>query len=518
VVLLGSGQLPATPAGPNQVREPAGWAGRLRWTQRRVVAGVVLRHGVLRDPQAAPYWTVTIDAVTRSSITGQYADAELGTRRWAARTAARLRADGYRPRVRAFDWAGYSDTPRGLEGVRVRVGHFGSAGAARAEVNGLAGRGFPTAAVEWTGMDQDQAPDAEQVHEVIISPRAYRGTLEVSQDGPVASEHTASEVAAVRRATVVTNGGFFVVSPAEGYPGASAGLAVYGGALESMSAGARGALVLGAGRPRIEHLVSTVTVRVGGGTRAVQGINRLPGVIVDCGRPGDRPSSQPRQDVACTSASELVLFTGRLGANVPAGPGTQVNVGPGGRVRYAGERRGGRVPAGGCVLEGIGSLGRWLRRHAAAGRRVVLRERVADRRGQPLTLRRGVSVASGGPVLLADGKPTIDAVAEGDIVPADLSFNYAWAQQRQPRTLAGVSRSGQLILATIDGRQPGYSEGATLVEAAALMRSLGAVSALNLDGGGSTTLVVRGALENRPSDGAERAVGNFVLARPLFPR
>ena len=58
------------------------------------------------------------------------------------------------------------------------------------------------------------------------------------------------------------------------------------------------------------------------------------------------------------------------------------------------------------------------------------------------------------------------------------------------------------------------SEGATLVEEAALMRSLGAVSAVNLDGGGSTTMVAGGALVSRPSAGAERADGDFVIALP----
>jgi exopolysaccharide biosynthesis protein len=46
------------------------------------------------------------------------------------------------------------------------------------------------------------------------------------------------------------------------------------------------------------------------------------------------------------------------------------------------------------------------------------------------------------------------------------------------------------------------------------MRTLGAVSAVNLDGGGSTTMVAGGALVNRPSGGTERPDGDFVIARP----
>ena len=67
---------------------------------------------------------------------------------------------------------------------------------------------------------------------------------------------------------------------------------------------------------------------------------------------------------------------------------------------------------------------------------------------------------------------------------------------------------------TVDGRQPDWSVGASFEESADLMRALGARQALNLDGGGSTTFTVGGAVVNRPSDDAgERPVsdGLFVL-------
>jgi hypothetical protein len=355
---------------------------------------------------------------------------------------------------------------------------------------------------------------AEQVHEAIVSPGAFRGRVEVIHDGAVAGQHTASAVAAAQRAALAVNGGFFIVTGSAGYPGAPAGLAVYHGRLESMSAGARGALVLGDGPPRIEHLISTASVRAGGSSRPVQGINRRPGVIENCGRPDSRPFRAPRQDVTCYSRSELVLFTPQLGTAVPSGPGEQVVVGPRGTVRWAGPRRGGAVSARGLVIQGIGAAATWLRRHARPGRHLAVRERLADRRGQPVALRPGLSIASGAPVLLSGGHLAIDAAAEGVSDPRDPSFNYAWARERQPRTMAGVGRSGQLLLVTVDGRQPGVSEGATLVEEAALMRSLGAVSAVNLDGGGSTTMVAGGALVNRPSGGAERADGDFVVVLP----
>jgi hypothetical protein len=91
-----------------------------------------------------------------------------------------------------------------------------------------------------------------------------------------------------------------------------------------------------------------------------------------------------------------------------------------------------------------------------------------------------------------------------------------------PRSAVGVSRNGRyLILMTIDGRQPGYSEGATTAETAEWLRKLGAWDALNLDGGGSTALVIEGPdgqplTLNRPSGKAQRRVANHlgVFARP----
>ena len=106
-----------------------------------------------------------------------------------------------------------------------------------------------------------------------------------------------------------------------------------------------------------------------------------------------------------------------------------------------------------------------------------------------------------------------------------------------PRTAVGISQDGRyLILMTIDGRQSGYSEGATLAEEADWLARFGAFEGLNLDGGGSTTMVReeggRTVVLNRPSgvamgssdnagkSGAERTQrsngNNFgVLAKPL---
>lgn len=81
---------------------------------------------------------------------------------------------------------------------------------------------------------------------------------------------------------------------------------------------------------------------------------------------------------------------------------------------------------------------------------------------------------------------------------------------KHPRTAIGVNKRGQVLLLVIDGRSK-RSAGVTLVKLANVMRKLGAVSALNLDGGGSSTMVVKRRLKNVPSDGKERPVSSAIL-------
>lgn len=93
--------------------------------------------------------------------------------------------------------------------------------------------------------------------------------------------------------------------------------------------------------------------------------------------------------------------------------------------------------------------------------------------------------------------------------------------RRHPRTAIGLSQDGERLIAfVVDGRQPGWSVGATLPELGAWMHELGAWSALNLDGGGSTSMVVRDPKNpdqwhrNRPSDAQGfRPVANHFGAR-----
>jgi hypothetical protein len=103
----------------------------------------------------------------------------------------------------------------------------------------------------------------------------------------------------------------------------------------------------------------------------------------------------------------------------------------------------------------------------------------------------------------------LDAVAAGPILIMNGQIKVATDQEVffgtsipdvHPRTAAGRTRDGDLLVMVVDGRQT-ISRGVSLEELAQLMLDVGAVEALNLDGGGSSTLVVNGVLLNRPAGG-----------------
>jgi hypothetical protein len=84
---------------------------------------------------------------------------------------------------------------------------------------------------------------------------------------------------------------------------------------------------------------------------------------------------------------------------------------------------------------------------------------------------------------------------------------------RHPRTLIGLDKKGAIWFAVIDGRQPGYAVGMHFTDLNRLCDRLELTDALNLDGGGSSTMVVRGKIVNKPSDSTgPRLVSDAILA------
>ena len=111
-------------------------------------------------------------------------------------------------------------------------------------------------------------------------------------------------------------------------------------------------------------------------------------------------------------------------------------------------------------------------------------------------------IISGGPYLVKNGEIFVDMTEE----------RLTAIGGRNPRTAIGYTKDNNLILVTADGRE-GSSIGLTLNELANLMKNLGCVNAMNLDGGGSTVMLIKGQVVNKPA-----VQGGIPLSHTLMIR
>jgi hypothetical protein len=440
-----------------------------------------------------------------------------GSRAQAADAARRLRLAGFAPQIVRIDDRAPDDHARGPLGFSVRTGSFATQPEADALKLGVAAAGFPSARTLFTGEDGGRTSGPWVVQVLSIDPRAFDGRV-VNALGTdvIPGREALTSLADRTSALAAVNGGYFVIGAANGTDGDLAGISVLDGRLVSEAVEGRTSLVLpapsGAGA-FLDALSTRDSVRAADGARReLDGLNRTPGLIRACGGVGDDlPTERPLHDVTCTDPSELIRFDPVFGEHTEPGAGSEAVLSADGIVTALRDARGGPIPADGSVLSGTGEAAEWLSAHARPGTELRATLAVAGERG-PLALRPGLGVINGGPRLLRDGAQDIDALAEGFVHPDDPSFYYSFAVRRNPRTMAGVDRRGRLLLVTVDGRAPGHSVGASFREEAAIMRALGAHDALNLDGGGSTTMVAGGRLLTRPSDATgERPIGDAIL-------
>ena len=112
-----------------------------------------------------------------------------------------------------------------------------------------------------------------------------------------------------------------------------------------------------------------------------------------------------------------------------------------------------------------------------------------------------------GPAIVEDGE-VVDGIDEAEV---DTNVGNHSIQGEQPRTAVGVIDENHLVFVVVDGRSPGYSAGVTLPGLAEIMTGLGATTAYNLDGGGSSTMYFDGALVNDPlGKGTERGTSDIL--------
>jgi len=153
------------------------------------------------------------------------------------------------------------------------------------------------------------------------------------------------------------------------------------------------------------------------------------------------------------------------------------------------------IPADGVVISAHGTA-----KDALAKVKVGDKMTISENIGTPWN--QAQQILGVGPMLLSNGQVNVTSKEE--------QFGSDVAGGRAPRTAVGLLPNGHVLLTVVDGRQSS-SIGCTLTELGALMKSFGATDAVNFDGGGSSEIVIGGAIINSPSDGTERRVGSALL-------
>jgi hypothetical protein len=202
----------------------------------------------------------------------------------------------------------------------------------------------------------------------------------------------------------------------------------------------------------------------------------------------------------------MILFTPEFHRTTLTGPGGIEAVIERSRVTAVHDRAGSAViPAGGFVLSAGGKSVEWVRGRLTVGVRTDVQTEIAADPELPFT---PDFMIGGGPQLVRAGRALGSAGAGRE------QFSEDFIRGRHPRTAIGVRSDGRVVILTVDGRQPGKSVGMTVDELTELVGGLGCVEAVNLDGGGSTTMVIGGKVVNSPSDpGGERPVSDALLVR-----
>ncbi|WP_282694910.1 phosphodiester glycosidase family protein [Streptomyces sp. CC208A] len=376
----------------------------------------------------------------------------------------------------------------------------------------------------WTETTPDNRAAGRILQIVEIDPTAGAVTLEsFVGTGDASAEPVTDQLAAVssvasRHPYAGVNGGLFQREPSgstAAKPVVHTGASAIDGVLHSSSCwdggkGSTGA-VIQYGIPYITKLLTKMELTAPTGeTIRIDDVNRTPGRAPHCARDAEdvKVSSSP---VVYTDPDEIVVFTDDYGIAVPkpgtdpavpatADKGFEVVLDANGVVTDAHEGRGGiTVPAGGRVLQGVGTGAAWLRARFVRDDRATIDMKLHDvTMNRDIPLDASVDVVSSFHQLLRNGE-----------IPVGLSNSCSGTETgadgttpicTDSRTALGTNVKGHPVLVTLTGKA--NEDGDYLRSFAELLDSteLALVDALNLDGGGSTTLVTGTQVRTPPTD------------------
>ncbi|HEY0472194.1 MAG TPA: phosphodiester glycosidase family protein [Kribbella sp.] len=332
------------------------------------------------------------------------------------------------------------------------------------------------------------------VNVLTIDPGKSEGHLQATYGPDLAKVEKTSDLVRSAGAVAGVNASFFTFTASVQYPGDPVGLGIFDGKLlsEPLTDPAEANFLVDAESNKVVmgHLrwSGSVRNRHSGAQLALGFVNHPPVVPASCATLTDQTT--------CAAPGDVVLFTPEFAASTPSGAGVEAVLDAHGCVVRTSTTRGTSLTAGQTSLQATGKDTTALLTVAAQGclKRDIT---VSNENGTKIPLREGLYGVTGRYRLTAGGKI---------VVPAGTGSFFA----RNPRTIAGTTRDGKILLATIDGRQT-TSVGTTMDETAAVANALGMHDAVNLDGGGSTAMARQdGTLVNHPS-GPERAVGDALI-------
>ncbi|MFG6495103.1 phosphodiester glycosidase family protein [Fictibacillus sp. UD] len=441
----------------------------------------------------------------------------LNEREDAIKLKEKLTSDGYTSFIKTINERAQDDPEQKPLGYIVRIGSYQEELQAKAIQEDLVSKGYKDSKVIFTAEDGEPTTGPWTVNVIEIDPKTFKGSVTPAiATEQIPGKETLTSMSKRLNALGGINGGYFVMGSKDGTEGDLAGVSMIDGELTSEAVNGRTSLIL---NEKNHGSISTVSTKLtiqssDDSNREIDGLNRAPGLIRGCGGIGDKESDQPKHDFTCTDSSELIHYTSQFGSDTPIGEGAEAVMNSKGIVTEIRESRGGSIPLGSTVLAGTGESANWILKNLQTQEIVNLKKKViAD--DSTLPIGKGTNIINGGPRLLKDGKITIPSTAEGFHQPDNPEFFYQFGQKRHPRTVAGIKADGSILLVTIDGRKPGKSVGANFKESAQLLKSLGAVNAVNLDGGGSTTMTINQKMVSSPSDATgERPVGDAILLLP----
>lgn len=324
--------------------------------------------------------------------------------------------------------------------------------------------------------------DPLAIHILTVDPSRLQLALERALDRGVGRE-SVSSLARRKGAIAGVNAGFFTIGGR--YDGEPAGILKIRGEWFSDAALPRGAI--GWRKGGREVMMGRVTMRcslaVGGAQRPVDGLNRARG------------------------AAERILYNWLFHrSTLTESPGIEILI-AGGRINGVNQGADSLIPGRGYVYS-IGAEAGDDRALLRLGRSVKVHHAIEAHgdggRGRAARWQKMENIVGGAGLLIENGRKVEEHTTE--------RLRAGFVTDRHPRTAVGIRRDGTWVLVVVDGRRPQLSRRMTLAELADLMNALGCRDALNLDGGGSSTMVLQGKVVNSPSDeGGERPISDAIL-------